>query len=340
MSNHDAISQTIEYYRTELGPALTILGHHYMPDEVIAHVDHAGDSLELARRIPGLDSEFIVFCGVFFMAETAAILARPDQKILIPDVDASCVMSEMAPASLVEAVLTRLMERGRRVIPLTYVNSSAAVKAVCGRFGGSVCTSANAKTMLTWAMERGDGVLFLPDKNLGQNTADLLGLPERDRLILDIRSGGARLDPAACDRARLLLWPGCCAVHARFKAEHVLDVRRRDPDAKVIVHPECAPEVVKLADASGSTSRMIRYCEEAPLGASVIVGTEIRLVERLAKTWRGRKTILPLFPSLCSNMAKMAKTIEGRKNAVGVKTPEDIAAPARKALERMLEACA
>lgn len=198
--------------------------------------------------------------------------------------------------------------------------------------------------MLAWALDRGDGVLFLPDKNLGWNTADVLGLPESDRLILDIRAGGDRLDLAACDRARLLLWPGCCAIHARFKPEHVLEVRRRDPDAKVVVHPESAPEVVRLADAAGSTSLIIRYCEEAPLGASIVVGTEIRLVERLAKAWRGRKTILPLWPSLCSNMAKitkakLAKTIEGRKHATPVRTPEEVAGPARTALTRMLEAC-
>jgi quinolinate synthase len=191
------MNNDVSAIRARLGRRLCILAHHYQADEVVRHADILGDSLELARRIDGLDAEHIVFCGVHFMAETAAILARPEQKVHIPDINASCVMAEMAPAPLVETVIKALNQGGRRIIPLTYVNSSAAVKAVCGRFGGSVCTSANAAIMLRWALDQGDGVLFLPDANLGMNTARLLGLKDLEISRMDVRGRAAWSPPLA-----------------------------------------------------------------------------------------------------------------------------------------------
>lgn len=326
------------------GKRLAIFGHHYMSDAVIRHADFAGDSLELARKVPGLAAEHIVFCGVSFMAESASILAGSRQKVFIPDQAASCVMSEMAPHISVQGVLERLRAKGRRIIPLAYVNTSAAVKAICGRFGGSVCTSANARAMLSWALEQGDGVLFLPDRNLAMNTATALGLPKDQQLVLDIRKG--QMDCAAAGKARLLIWPGLCVIHHRFKPQQIARARAESPGALVVVHPECSPEVVTLADASGSTSFIIDYVRKAPAGSTIYIGTEANLVERLAREHAGSKSVLHLVESRCSNMAKITEdklasllAQIGAGKAQPVVVAPDVAAPARDALTRMLEVC-
>lgn len=339
------LAREIARLRKSLGERLVILAHHYQHDDVVRHADIVGDSLELARRVPGLAAEHIVFCGVYFMAETAAILAGPGQTVHLPDLEADCIMAAMAPASRVQSVLAHLAAAGRRIVPLAYVNSSAGVKAVVGRHGGAVCTSANAATMLRWALERGDGVLFLPDKNLAWNTADQLGLPAGERLVLDVRGDGRRLDPEAVRRVRLFAWPGMCAIHHRMKVSHVSAARAAHPDALVVVHPECRPEVVALADASGSTRSIIDYCHRAPAGASIYVGTEIRLVERLAARLAPSKRILPLMASACENMGKITETkllacLQHLSGGYAVETPPEDAAPAREAVRRMLEACA
>lgn len=336
----------ISRLKAKFGKRLTIFGHHYMSSEVIRHADFAGDSLELSRKVPGLSAEYIVFCGVSFMAESAAILANSKQKVFIPDPAASCVMSDMAPHIPVQTALERLRAGGRKIIPLAYVNTSAAVKAICGRFGGSVCTSANARTMLSWALEQGDGVLFLPDRNLAMNTAKTLGMAEEQQLILDIRGEGKALDQAASSRAQLFIWPGLCIIHHRFKTQQIARARAESPGALVVVHPECSPEVVAAADASGSTSFIIDYVRKAPAGATIYVGTECNLVDRLAERHKGEKTVLSLVGSACVNMAKitepkLARLLQeldaGRAQEVTV--PPDVAAPARDALTRMLEVC-
>lgn len=336
------MTETITSIKLRLGDALCILAHHYQADDVVRHADITGDSLELARRIDGLKAEHIVFCGVHFMAETAAILARPEQKVHIPDIDASCVMAEMAPSCLVETVLRRLNSGGRRIIPLTYVNSSAAVKAVCGHFGGSVCTSANAPVMLRWALEQGDGVLFLPDANLGRNTARILGLDEAQIKRLDVRGQGKFITPPP-EHTRLLLWPGLCAIHAKFHSEHVEKVRADHPQALILVHPECDPDIVALADGAGSTSYLIKEVAAAPAGSTIFVGTECNLVNRLRQN-HPDKNVLPLRRVLCSNMAKITEdklraTLLDLDRATPVQVDEITAAPARLALERMLAAC-
>jgi quinolinate synthase len=341
---NDAASR-IEACRAALGSRLAILGHHYQSDAVLAHVDFTGDSLELSRRVPGLAAGHIVFCGVFFMAESAAVLARPGQKVHIPEPGAGCTMSNMAPAPLLEAVLAALTARGRKITPLTYVNSSAQVKAVCGRFGGSVCTSANAKTMLAWAMNQGDGVLFLPDRNLAANTAAALGIAPHKRHVLDIRAGGGSLDLEAAARADLLVWPGCCSIHHQMNARHVAQARAAHPGSLLAVHPECPPETVAAADAAGSTSFLIRYCAEAPQGSTLVIGTEQALVDRLAREYSGRKTVLPLRPVRCANMAKtepqaLAALLERLDQAPPVRVDGRTTHDADLALRRMLEACA
>jgi quinolinate synthase len=244
------------------------------------------------------------------------------------------------------------MRGGRKVIPLTYVNSTLDVKAVVGRFGGSVCTSANARTMLEWALNEGDAVLFLPDRNLGMNTADLLGIPESERHQVDIRRKGEAIDTAKADKARLLLWPGFCSIHTHFTVTQVEAMRKAHPEAKIVVHPECTPEVVRVCDAAGSTSYLIRYAAELPDGETLVIGTEINLVRRLAEQHKERITILPLTESFCPHMAqtteeRLATALDalqksretGQDSPFLVRVPEDLKAPAKAALERMLEIC-
>lgn len=296
-----AMAERIEVLRRELGSRVTIVGHHYQDESVIKHVDLRGDSLELARKVEHIDAEHIVFCGVYFMAESAALLAKPGQKVHLPEMSANCVMAQMAPAALVETITKKLNEK-RKVIPLAYVNSSVAVKAVAGKYGGSVCTSANAQKMLSWALNQGDAVLFLPDKNLAANSANTLGLPQEDRHTINIRGNGSEMDAESALKAKLILWPGSCAIHARFNVRQVESRRKEHPGAKVVVHPESSPAVVAAADAAGSTSFIIEYAAKAQKGDVIVVGTEINLVERLAEQYKDKLTIMPLLESECSHM--------------------------------------
>jgi quinolinate synthase len=343
---HSALYESIEARRREFASALTIVGHHYQAEEVIRHTDIRGDSLELSRRTAQLESEHIVFCGVYFMAESSALLAKRGQKVYLPEPSAECSMALMSPASMLETALSSLAASGRKLVPLAYVNSTLAVKAVVGRHGGATCTSANAKRMLEWAMGEGDAVLFLPDRNLGNNTADILGIPEHTRHTLDIREGGKGLDAAAT--ATLLLWPGFCSIHTRFTLRQIERMRAEHPGAKIIVHPECTPKVVAAADAAGSTSFIIRYVAEAPAGSTIVIGTEINLVERLAKQQAGRISVLPLVESACTHMAQTTEErlgtalddIAAGNSAFLVSIPEQSRIPAQAALERMLSVCA
>lgn len=337
-------AQKIADIRQRLGSSLAILAHHYQSDAVVSHADFLGDSLELSRRIPDLPAKHIVFCGVHFMAETAAALAGEGQHVHLPDASAGCVMANMVPAELLTTVLDKLEAGGRRIIPLAYVNTSAAVKAVVGERGGAVCTSANAKQMLAWSLEQGDAVLFLPDRHLAQNAADQLGLPEDQRLQLNIRTGGADLDLKAAATATLLMWPGSCVIHYRFNTAQMQKILDTEPEARIIVHPECTPEVMALAHASGSTSGIIKYVAEAPEGARIYIGTEINLVNRLAKQYAGTKTILPLTETACSNMAKTTEdNLLALLKRIAAGTAEDVtvdpalAEPARLSIERMLK---
>lgn len=347
----DRIHAEIAQIRKELGSRLSIVAHHYQSDPIIRHADVIGDSLELARKVAALDSENIVFCGVNFMAESAALLARPGQKVFLPAPDAQCVMAKMVPADLLDIVLGKLNSNGRNVLPLAYVNTSVAVKAVVGRHGGAVCTSANAEKMMRWAYEQSDKVMFLPDKNLGNNTANRIGIAADARQVLDVRARGKHVSDSVDQSAKLLFWPGCCAIHAKFNQSVVSKLRAEYPGIKIAVHPECAPELVSAADASGSTSFLIKFAEEAPDGSVIAIGTEINLVERLVKLHEGRIKIVPLFVSACSDMAKTTpenllaclRHVSGKSTAGDpVYTPVTIdpadAQPAVDSLTRMLEA--
>ncbi|HJD97134.1 quinolinate synthase NadA [Mailhella massiliensis] len=343
----DATHARIAELKKKFGSDLVILGHHYQADEIIRHVDIVGDSLELARRIPDIEARSIVFCGVYFMAESAALLARPGQKVYLPDHSADCAMARMARASDVERVLEKLAASGRKVVPLAYVNSSLAVKAVVGRFGGAVCTSSNAETMLKWATGEGDAVLFLPDRNLGRNTARVLGIPaERQALI---SASGNELDSDEARNAKLLLWPGCCPIHESLMKPDMVDAfHSHFPGCRVLVHPECTPEVVERCDGAGSTAYLIKEVEKAAAEGreqALCIGTEFHLVHRLMERHAGRINIIPLAQASCPDMEKvdaekLLATLESLENGAGeVVVEEAMKEPARKAVVRMLEHC-
>jgi len=342
------LARGIEAIRSELGDRLTIMGHHYQNDKIVEHCDVTGDSLALARKVPGIDSEHIILCGVFFMGESAALMAAEGQRVYLPEPDADCTMARMIPGALLEAVLRRLTAGGRKLVPLAYVNTSLEVKAVVGRHGGAVCTSANAKTMLDWARKQGDGVLFVPDKNLGRNVGLELGMSPDDMHSLNIRQGGEVVDLEAAARAELLLWPGLCSIHHKFHPVQVENLRKEYPGCTVIVHPECQPETVALGDAYGSTARIIDYVDALPDGSVVGVGTEINQVRRLAARHAARGVkVVPLAVSACCNMAavtptKLLRTLEAIRagNATPVHIPDTWVEPAKASIRRMIEVCA
>jgi quinolinate synthase len=288
--------------KAALGDRVFVLGHHYQRDEVIQFADVTGDSFKLARDAAARpDAEYVVFCGVHFMAESADILTGPSQQVVLPDLAAGCSMADMARLAQVEDAWARLEEAGvaEATVPITYMNSSADIKAFCGRNGGAVCTSSNAERALRWAFEQGEKVLFLPDQHLGRNTAVLeLGLSLDDCVVIDPHRPGFGVTDEELRAATMLLWRGHCSVHGRFTAESVREVRERVPGINVLVHPECRHEVVLGADRVGSTEYIIRTLEAAPPGSAWAVGTELNLVRRLALQ-HPDKTVVFLDKTVC-----------------------------------------
>jgi quinolinate synthase len=335
--------------RRRLGRDLVILGHHYQRDEVIAFADVTGDSYGLAKASAGrVDARWIVFCGVHFMAETADILAAPGQRVILPDLEAGCSMADMAEIDAVELAWEEMAsERDpARVVPVTYVNSSAAVKAFVGERGGTVCTSSNAGAVYDWAFERGEAVFFFPDQHLGRNMGVVKGIPLDAMRLWDpaVERGG--LTPAGIANARVLLWKGHCQVHARFAVSQIDALRARYPGLRVMVHWECTLDVVQAADDVGSTSHIIRCVDEAPAGSVIAIGTELHLVSRLAKTHPGKK-ILPLVAGTCvcgtmnridpQHLLFALDELAAGRVVNEVDVPGEIAVRARLALSRMLE---
>jgi quinolinate synthase len=288
--------------KAALGDRLFVLGHHYQRDEVIEFADVTGDSFKLAQQAAARpEAEFIVFCGVHFMAESADILTGPDQAVLLPDLAAGCSMADMATFDQVEECWAVLTDAGvaDATVPVSYMNSSAAIKGFTGRHGGTICTSSNAKRALQWAFDKGGKVLFLPDQHLGRNTAVReLGLALEDCVLYDPHKPGGGLTAEQLRAARVILWKGHCSVHGRFTAESVAEVRDRIPGVNVLVHPECRYEVAQAADLVGSTDFIIRTLEAAPAGSAWAIGTELNLVRRLAKQ-HPDKTIVFLDKTVC-----------------------------------------
>jgi quinolinate synthase len=335
--------------RAKLGDRAFVLGHHYQRDEVIQFADVTGDSFKLARDAAARpDAEFIVFCGVHFMAESADILTRPDQQVILPDLGAGCSMADMAVASQVEDCWDALTDAGiaEAVVPVTYMNSSADIKAFVGRRGGTVCTSSNAKRALEWAFTRGEKVLFLPDQHLGRNTAVReLGLTLDDCVLYDPHKPHGGLTRQQLRDATMILWRGHCSVHGRFTLDSVAEVRDRVPGVNVLVHPECRYDVVTAADQVGSTEYIIKALKEAPAGSAWAVGTELNLVRRLANRHPDKQIMfLDRTVCYCSTMNRidlphltwaLEELAAGRvPNRITVDT--DTAYYSRAALDQML----
>ena len=344
----DELDQRIGESRGKLGSKVTILGHHYQREEVIKYADFQGDSYLLSREAASHpDADYIIFCGVHFMAETACILAAPHQKVILPNITAGCSMADMAPMEDVEDAWADLEEvlGPNGIIPVTYMNSIAGIKALCGRNGGAVCTSSNAKAVIEWAFERGERVLFLPDQHLGRNTALDLGVPLDEMVVWNpFRQLGGNT-PEQLRRAKMVLWQGHCAVHTRFTVGQIEAARALHPGINIVVHPECPMETVQAADMVGSTEFIRAQVNNAPSGSKWAIGTEVSLVNRLAIN-NPDKTVFCLDPVTCpcSTMYRIHPAyllwmldglLEGKVNNE-ITVPEDIKRDSKIALERML----
>jgi quinolinate synthase len=354
----DEMDERIAAAKRALGSRVVILGHHYQRDEVIRFADFTGDSLKLARAAATKhEAEFIVFCGVHFMAESADILRAPHQKVVLPDLAAGCSMADMAAPDQLDMAWRELEQMGIRtdsvengkqgIVPVTYINSSAAIKAFVGAHGGIVCTSTNAASIMKWAWERGEKLLMLPDQHLGRNTAYKLGVPLDEMVVWDPNEMWGGVDAAQLTNAKVVLWKGHCSVHTRFTTQQIAAFRKQHPGGKVVAHPECTWDVVQAADESGSTEYIINAVKNSPPGTTWAVATEIHLVNRLMKEVAPEKTVVTLDPfgCLCSTMFRVSPNhllwileglVEGEvHNQIVV--PEDQKRDAKLALDRMLE---
>jgi quinolinate synthase len=335
--------------RAALGNRAMVLGHHYQRDEVIAFADITGDSFKLAQAAESnAGAEFIFFCGVHFMAESADILTSANQKVILPDLAAGCSMADMAAANQVSAAWKIFEKLGiaGKTIPITYMNSSAAIKAFTGRHGGAVCTSSNAQRAMRWAFEKGEKIFFLPDQHLGRNTAVLkLGLTLEDCVLWNPWKENGGLTDSQIQSAKVILWRGHCSVHGRFSLSNITEMRAKLPGVSILVHPECTHEVVSNADVVGSTEGIIKTIENSPIGSKWAVGTELNLVQRLAKKYQDREIhFLDKTVCYCSTMNRidlphlvwaMESLVNGRLvNQITVEA--EISKHAHIALERML----
>lgn len=341
--------------RQKLGATTIILGHHYQRDEVIRFADFTGDSYKLSKAAAETSARYLIFCGVHFMAESADVLGSDDQQVILPDLNAGCSMADMAEISQVEACWEALEKLGltEGLVPLTYMNSTAAIKAFCGERGGLVCTSSNARAAFEWAFQRGKRILFLPDQHLGRNTGYAMGIPLNEMTVWDpwavqIGPNQGGQTRQALEASRVLLWKGHCSVHQRFLPSHVDQVRAKYPGIQVIVHPECRWEVCQKADALGSTERLIELVENSPAGQAFAIGTEIHLINRLARRFadKGKKIItLDDTGCLCTTMYRISpqhlawaleNLVEGRV-VNQIKVRRNVKHWAKVALDRMLE---
>ena len=351
----DHVEEGIRYARKELGAKVTVLGHHYQRDDVIQFADFRGDSYLLSKQAAATrEAKWIMFCGVHFMAETADILTADDQHVILPNMAAGCSMADMAPTEDVDDAwddLVSLLGRGdsdgkAEIVPVAYMNSTAAIKALCGKNGGLICTSSNADKAFKWAFERGKRILFLPDQHLGRNTGLAFGIPDDSMVVWNpfLPMGG--LTDREIEVAKVILWRGHCSVHTRFTVRQIEDARKRYPDVNVLVHPECTTEVVDSADSYGSTEFIRTTVESAPDGSTWAIGTEINMVNRLRDENPGKR-VFCLDPVVCPcatmyriHPAYVLWVLEGIMAGVGinvVQVDEDIKRDASVAIDRMLE---
>jgi quinolinate synthase len=347
----DACDSRIVAAKAALGQRAVILGHHYQRADVYKHADLTGDSLQLSRLASQTDADYIVFCGVHFMAEVADILSKPSQVAILPDMNAGCSMADMANLAKVERAwreLAEVLDPDENITPVTYINSAADLKAFCGEHGGIVCTSTNAKQVLEWSFARRQKVLFFPDQHLGRWSGYMIGIPPDEMMVWDFDEPLGGLTPEQIRKAKVLLWKGHCSVHQMFQVQNVLNFRSRYPDGMVIAHPECNFEVCKLSDYVGSTDFIIKTITESKPNTRWLVGTELNLVNRLAEQVKPQGKIVQFMaPTICvcSTMARidpqhLAWTLENLVdgNIVNqIKVPAREAEFARIALKRMLE---
>ncbi len=337
----------VEDAKESMGSRLVILAHHYQRLEVAQLGHFVGDSYDLSRKASEhKEAEYILFCGVHFMAESADILSADYQQIYLPNPLAGCPMADMAEIDDVLAAWEYLAELGltEKILPLSYMNSAAQLKAFCGREGGLICTSSNAKAAYEWVYKRAEKLFFFPDENLGYNVGRWLGIPDEEIVVWDFRSEMGGIDPDRLQKARLILWKGHCHVHTNFKKHHIDEVRERFPDVKVVVHPECTWDVVKNADAAGSTRFIVDYIGDQPPGSVIAVGTEINLINRMAYQYPEKK-IFELSGQICpvcanmyrTTLADLAYTVENLDTHERIIVDPDIKKDARIALNRMLE---
>jgi quinolinate synthase len=348
-ASQDELGDWIGRARAQLGDRLLILGHHYQRDEAIRWADMRGDSFKLARfAADNQQATDIVFCGVHFMAEAADVLTGPHQRVILPDLNAGCSMADMADIDQVEECWESIggVADIERVVPITYMNSSAALKAFVGQHGGAVCTSSNARAVLEWAFGRGDKVLFFPDQHLGRNTGFQMGYTDADMRVWNPRQDLGGLEEREIKDAPFLLWKGHCTVHQRFRPEHIATFRAENPNGEVIVHPECAHDVVELADRVGSTERILEWVEAAPAGAVLGIATEIHMIQRMAHE-HPEKTIVSLDPLICPcstmfridapHLAWVLESLVAGEVVNQITVDNDTAKWARVALQRMLD---
>ncbi len=338
----------IQRAKRQLGDRVVILGHHYQRDDVVCHADFTGDSFKLAQQAHTRpEADYIVFCGVHFMAESADILSGAQQQVILPDLAAGCSMADMAQIEQVESAWEQVEELGvTSMLPITYMNSSAAIKAFCGRHAGVVCTSSNAVPLFDWALKQSEKLFFFPDEHLGRNTGVKFGIPLDRMVVWDPRQLLGGNTPEQVKAAKLILWKGFCSVHGRFLPRHVDDRRAEHPGIQVLVHPECKYEVVRKADLNGSTEYIIKTVREAPAGSKWAVGTELNLVNRLAHQ-HPDKLVTLLAPDLCmcatmfriapENLAWSLENLAAGHVVNQIKVDDETARWARVALDRMLQ---
>ncbi|OZM57843.1 quinolinate synthase [Lottiidibacillus patelloidae] len=343
----EEMENKVKQIKLELGDRLYLPGHHYQKDEVVQFSHDTGDSLQLAQlSAKNNKAEFIVFCGVHFMAETADILTTDEQTVILPDMRAGCSMADMANIDQTERGWINMQKAlGDTIIPLTYVNSTAAIKAFCGKHGGATVTSSNAKKMLEWAFTQKERILFLPDQHLGRNTAYDLGIPLDEMAIWDPITETFEYEENI-EKVKVILWKGHCSVHEKFTIENINDIRKNDPEMKIIVHPECSWEVVQQADEAGSTNMILTTINNSPAGSKWAIGTEMNLVNRI-KSIHKDKEIISLNPNMCPCLTMnridlphllwaLESIVEGKLINV-IKVEEIVAKDAKLALNRMLE---
>ncbi|HKJ83858.1 MAG TPA: quinolinate synthase NadA [Mariprofundaceae bacterium] len=341
--------EQITALKHELDGRVLILGHHYQRQEVIGFADITGDSLKLSQMAAEAQAPYIIFCGVHFMAETADILTSSDQTVILPDLAAGCSMADMADETQVQRAwreLESVCDADGTITPVTYINSTAALKAFCGEHGGIVCTSSNARRILEWSWGQRNKVLFFPDQHLGENTALAMGVPESEMIIWDPFQPMGGNTPEAIERARLILWKGFCSVHQLFRAEHVEVMREQYPGIEILAHPECSRAVCDIADFVGSTEAIIKHVDEAAAGQAFAIGTELNLVNRL-RIEHANKPIHFLSPTVCmcstmfrtdpQHLFAALQSIQNDKPTNIIRVPDEDKKWARAALNRMLE---